>query len=265
MSEASFFIFDGSPEGRVLLAPGVGEGLISADDLEKFAALLARWGNVSRSGGGDKWGVLNPDATPPDGFVFVGRRELPALYGYDFFNRSGAAFQMMSLRLDNKFCGRCGAPMRDHESDPAMECVECGRLIFSSLCPAVIVAVEKDGRLLMGHNTNFPVGQYSVLAGFVEPGETMEQAVVREIFEESEIRVKNIRYFASQPWPFPASMMFAFKADWESGEPHPDGEELTDVRWFAADALPPALPPVFSISRRLINDWLERSGVLSVR
>jgi NAD+ diphosphatase len=155
--------------------------------------------------------------------------------------------------------------MRDHASDLARECPECGRLAFSSLSPAVIVAVEREGRLLMGHNANFPPGQYSVLAGFAEPGETMEQAAVREIYEESRIRIKNIRYFASQPWPFPASMMFAFKADWESGEPQADGEELTDVRWFAADALPPVLPPAFSISRRLIDDWLERSGVSSAK
>jgi NAD+ diphosphatase len=262
VSEAYFFIFDGSPEGRVLLSLGDGDDKrpIPVNSLERYDALLESRGGVSRTDGGDMWGAIGPSATLPEGFVFVRRRELPALCGYDFFNRSGAAFQVMSLHMNNKFCGRCGAPMRDHEIDSAMECPECGRMIFPSLCPAAIVAVEKEGLLLMGHNVNFPEGQYSVLAGFVEPGETIEQAVVREIYEESKIRVKNIRYFASQPWPFPASMMFAFKADWESGEPEPDGKELTDVRWFAADSLPSVLPPAFSISRRLINEWLERNG-----
>ena len=111
----------------------------------------------------------------------------------------------------------------------------------------------------MGHNASFPEGRYSVLAGFVEPGETVEQAVEREVYEESGIRVKNIRYAGSQPWPFPSSMMLGFRADWESGEPVPDGTEITDVRWFSPYDLPD-LPPRISISRRLIDGWLARSN-----
>jgi NAD+ diphosphatase len=111
--------------------------------------------------------------------------------------------------------------------------------------------------LLMGHNAKFPAGRYSVLAGFVELGESLEDAVGREIYEESRVRVRNVRYFGSQPWPFPSSMMFGFQADWESGEPTPGDGELTDVRWFARDRLP-NLPPGVSIARRLIEDWLRR-------
>jgi NAD+ diphosphatase len=163
----------------------------------------------------------------------------------------------MNLHVNNTFCGKCGALMRDHVRDLARECPECGRLIFPSSSPAVIVAVEKDGMLLLGHNSSFPVNRYSVLAGFVEPGETIEQTVEREVYEESRIRVKNIRYFGSQPWPFPASLMLGFRADWKSGEPEPDGEEMTGVRWFTPDDLPD-LPPGISISRRLIEDWRRR-------
>jgi NAD+ diphosphatase len=198
----------------------------------------------------------------PDGCEFKARRDIATRFGADFFVRSGAAFQVMSLYANNKFCGKCGEPTRYHARDLARECPNCGRLVFPSLCPAVIVAVEKDGMLLMGHNVNFPQGRYSVLAGFVEPGETLERTVAREVYEESSVRVRNIRYFCSQPWPFPASMMLAFNADWESGEPTPDGEEITDVRWFSPDNLPaePNLPPAMTISRMLVEDWRRRRG-----
>jgi NAD+ diphosphatase len=171
--------------------------------------------------------------------------------------RSGAAFQMMRLHLDNQHCGRCGAPMRDHDKEAARVCPACGRIVFPSLNPAMIVAVEKDGMILLGHNATFPKGRYSVLAGFVEPGETVEGAVEREVYEESCVTVKNIRYVGSQPWPFPSSMMLGFHADWASGEPCPDGVEMTDVRWFTPYDLP-NLPPRVSISRMLIDDWLRR-------
>jgi NAD+ diphosphatase len=111
----------------------------------------------------------------------------------------------------------------------------------------------------MGHGVNFPPGRYSVLAGFVEPGETLEQAVEREIFEESRVLVKNVRYFGSQPWPFPNSMMIGFRADWASGAPTPGDDELTDVRWFRRGEVPD-MPPSVSISRRLIDDWLLRKS-----
>jgi NAD+ diphosphatase len=201
--------------------------------------------------------LLSTGAASPAGYEFASRRDLPAFMSEDLFVRSGAAFQMMSLYVNNKFCGKCGEPMRDHTKENARECPECGRIVFPSLAPAVIVAVERDGMLLLGHNANFPEGRYSVLAGFVEPGETLEQTVAREVYEESRIKVKNIRYFGNQPWPFPASMMLGFRAEWRSGEPYPDGEEVTDVRWFSPDQLP-ALPQSVSISRKLIDAWLER-------
>ncbi|MDR0652677.1 MAG: NAD(+) diphosphatase, partial [Synergistaceae bacterium] len=117
--------------------------------------------------------------------------------------------------------------------------------------------VEKNGMLLLGRNVNFPPERYSVLAGFVEPGETLEDAVRREVYEESRVVIKNVRYFGNQPWPFPNSMMFGFNADWESGDPTPDGQEIADVRWFEPASLP-NLPPSISISRKLIDDWLTR-------
>jgi NAD+ diphosphatase len=206
---------------------------------------------------GEAWGLLAGDAEIPDGLAAVSRRDLAVILGSGLFLRSGAAFQVMSLYADNKYCGRCGERMGDHDKETARVCSNCGRMVFPSLYPAMIVAVEKRGMILLGHNVNFPEGRYSVLAGFVEPGETVEDAVAREVYEESRVKIKNIRYAGSQPWPFPSSMMLGFRADWESGEPRPDGIEMTDVRWFTPYDLP-NLPPKISISRTLIDDWLRR-------
>jgi NAD+ diphosphatase len=255
--DSSLFIFDGTSDGRILLMWGTSP--IPAYELENFKGLMECYGIVSPFfGEGDAWGLLAADAPLEDELVFVNRRDLPSLLGNNFFVRSGVAFQIMCLHVNNKFCGRCGAPMHDHKTERARVCQNCGRTAFPVLSPAMIVGVEKDGMLLMGRNASFPPDRYSVLAGFVEPGETVEQAVAREVYEESSVRIKNLRYFGSQPWPFPSSMMLGFRADWESGEPSPDGNEITDVRWFTPNDLPTSLPPRVSISRKLIDDWLHR-------
>ncbi|MDD3918042.1 MAG: NAD(+) diphosphatase, partial [Synergistaceae bacterium] len=117
-------------------------------------------------------------------------------------------------------------------------------------------AVVRDGKLLLAHGTRFPSGRYSVLAGFVEPGESLEETVEREIFEEVGIKVKDIAYFGSQPWPFPHSLMLGFTARWASGEIVPDGVEIGDADWFTPENMP-EIPPSISISRKLIDHWLS--------
>jgi NAD+ diphosphatase len=255
-TEPLCFIFDNSNGTRVLCKP---DGMPpSAEEAGVFDGSLKAAGMVSKHAPCDVWGLLKTGAEDGyGGYAFVGRRNFPDR-GRNLFGRSGVAFQMMQLRLKNQYCGVCGGVMSDHEQDRARLCPSCGNVVYATLAPAAIVAVEKDGMLLMGHNVNFPEGRYSVLAGFAEPGETLEEAVAREVCEESSVRVKNIRYFGSQPWPFPNSMMFGFMADWESGDPTPDGCELSDVRWFKPDNLPD-LPPSVSISRKLIEGWLARS------
>jgi NAD+ diphosphatase len=252
----SLFIFDLSPEGNVLI-DAIESLPPRADNLEKFEGALEQYGRTSRTGDSDLWALVKPDFRLQEGYVFTGRRGLPQKLGCDLYKRSGIAFQMMSLYAKNKYCGVCGNPMTDHECDRARFCTACGNTVYPALSSAVIVAIEKDGMLLMGHNVNFPKNRYSILAGFVEPGETLEDALSREVYEESRISVKNIRYFGSQPWPFPNSMMFGFQADWESGEPTPDEGELSDVRWFTPSDLPD-LPPSVSIARKLIDNWLLR-------
>ncbi|MDR3166195.1 MAG: NAD(+) diphosphatase [Synergistaceae bacterium] len=253
-----FFIFDPTPEGRVLVT--VSEKKIpSVAGAEEFRSSLAAFGAVSKHDGCDMWGAADPALAQRVCCAFVSRRELPGMFGYNLFMRSCAAYQMMNLTLKNKFCGACDAPMQDHAADRARFCPGCGNTVYPILAAAVIVAVEKDGMLLLGRNVNFPPERYSVLAGFVDPGETLEDAARREVYEESRVAIKNVRYFGNQPWPFPNSMMFAFNADWESGEPTPDGREITDVRWFEPTS-PPNLPPSISISRGLIDDWLARAA-----
>jgi NAD+ diphosphatase len=132
--------------------------------------------------------------------------------------------------------------------------------MYPRLSPAMIVAVEKDDQILLGRSPHFPPGIMSVLAGFVEPGESAEEAVRREVFEETSILVKNVQYFSSQAWPFPNSLMLGFKAEYESGEIEVDGVEVTEADWFAASDMPNFFPGRVSISQWLIHDFLKRNG-----
>ena len=161
-------------------------------------------------------------------------------------------------RRESRFCGSCGGPNRDADTgELARKCPACGRMEFPRISPAVITLVTNDrGEALLAHNTKFTPGVYSIIAGFNEPGESLEDTVAREIKEEVNLEVEDIRYVRSQPWPFPNSLMLGFTARHKGGELHPDGVEIEDVRWFSRENLP-ALPGSASISRYLINLWLE--------
>ena len=157
------------------------------------------------------------------------------------------------LWLENsRFCGRCGAANTFHHREKARHCPECGLVTFPRISPAVITAVVKDNRILLAHNKNFSIPVYSLIAGFVEAGETLEEAVEREIAEEVGIEVSNVRYVSSQPWPFPDSLMLGFTADWKAGEIAPDGIEITDAGWFGPEDHP-QLPGKGSIALRIIE------------
>jgi NAD+ diphosphatase len=143
--------------------------------------------------------------------------------------------------------------MRQHEKEIAQECGSCGHLAFPRISPAIIVAVLRENKILLAKNKNSTYNFHSVLAGFVEPGETFEQCVTREVFEEVGLHVENIRYFGSQPWPFPDTLMVGFIADYKSGDIKVDGVEIQFADWFDKNNLP-NIPPTQSISRKLI-DW----------
>jgi NAD+ diphosphatase len=156
-----------------------------------------------------------------------------------------------------RYCGRCRTELRLKDNERAKECPECKRLEFPRISPAIIVLVERGDKLLLARSARFVEPFYSVLAGFVEPGEGLEEAVHREIKEEVGIEVKDVRYFGSQPWPFPDSLMIGFTAVHAGGEICTDGKEIVDADWFDVDHLP-RIPGRISIARRLIDSFLEK-------
>ena len=156
----------------------------------------------------------------------------------------------------NRFCGKCGTPMRPHENpcERAYVCPSCGYTAYPKICPAVIVLVSKGDKVLLQRNSHYKTANWSLVAGFVDPGENLEEAVRREIREESSIEVKDIRYVRSQTWPFPSNIMIGFRAEYASGELTPDGEEVLASNWFDRSALP-EIPRKGSIARTMIDDW----------
>jgi NAD+ diphosphatase len=194
-----------------------------------------------------------PAARVTDGFDLIGLREVFNRLDEELIWIAGQANQLVDWSRSHQFCGHCGHPMKDKPEERAKICPACDLVNYPRLSPAVIVAVVKGSQLLLASNKRFKSGFYSVLAGFVEPGETLEECVAREIREEVGISVKNIRYFGSQPWPFPNSLMVAFSADHAGGEITADQSEIVDAGWFTADNLP-SIPPKFTIARQLI-DW----------
>lgn len=186
-------------------------------------------------------------------------RALMNTIGDELFWIAGRANHLMDWDRSHRFCGRCGQPTVDKPDERAKHCPACGLINYPRLSPAVIVAVLKGDRLLLARNKRFRGAFYSVLAGFVEPGETLEQCVMREIREEVGIAVKNIRYFGSQPWPFPNSLMVGFVADYAGGEITVDNVELMEAAWFTATDLP-QVPPRISIARQLIDWFVDRQA-----
>ena len=157
--------------------------------------------------------------------------------------------------MNTKFCGVCGAPMK-MDTDISKKCTECGKTVWPSLATAIIVLIKKGDQVLLVHARNFKGNFDSLVAGFVETGESLEEAVHREVMEETGLTIKNLKYFSSQPWPYPSGLMVGFTAEYVDGEIHLQKEELSRGKWFSKDALP-ILPEKLSIARRLIDAWLE--------
>lgn len=175
----------------------------------------------------------------------------------DIFLLAGKAVQIVKWEETHKYCGRCGSPTDNLKGQYAKVCPKCGFISYPRISPAVITAVIKDGQILLAHNKSFAGNMHSLIAGFLEPGETLEECVQREIFEEVGIRVKNIKYFSSQPWPFPNSLMVGFVAEYESGEISVDGEEIVKADWFKSfEAI--ELPSKVSIARQIIDWYIEK-------
>ncbi len=189
----------------------------------------------------------------PDSIEFHPLRSLHGSIPDDHWSLAGRALQIVEWGRTHRFCGRCGTATVPVQGQRATRCPKCGLTNYPRISPAVITLVYRGDEMLLARSSNFPDAFYSVLAGFVEPGETLEETVAREIHEETGIFVKNIRYFGSQPWPFPHSLMIGFTAEYERGEIVLLDDEILEAGWYTVDNLP-RIPGNLSISRQLI-DW----------
>ena len=193
-----------------------------------------------------------PEGTGETGFASL--RALLTVNG-ELFNLAGRAIQLSHMLHSQRFCPQCGSECRLAHAELAMVCQGCSSHHYPRLSPCVIVAVRKQDKILLAQHPRHKTGMYTVIAGFVEAGETLEQCVAREVLEETGIAVTNIRYFGSQPWAFPSNLMMGFLADYHSGEISPDYAELSDAIWAGADSLPELAPPG-TIARALIEQTL---------
>lgn len=190
-------------------------------------------------------------------YTHISLREAFQLLSNDSWGIAGRASQILDWHRQNRYCGSCGTGMQEQSKEFLKTCPQCGFLSYPRLSPAVIMSIIRDNEILLGRSPHFPSGMYSTLAGFVEPGETLEDAVRREIKEEVNIDVTKIRYVASQPWPFPHSLMIGFSTRYAGGELQIDKEELEDAGWFSPDQMP-RLPSSKSVARLLIDHFLDQ-------
>jgi NAD+ diphosphatase len=212
---------------------------------------------LGQLGGVQCWAAeLADGAAAPAGMSWMGLRALYTVLDDAHFALAGRALQLVAWDRTHQYCGRCGTPTQPKPDERARICPTCKLTAYPRLAPAVMALVHRRNRgkneLLLGRSPHFPPGMYSALAGFVEPGESLEQCLAREVREEVGVRIHNIRYFASQPWPFPHSLMIAFVAEWRDGEIAPQASEIEDAKWFDVLQLP-KLPSRISIARRLID------------
>lgn len=209
---------------------------------------------LGRLGGVDCWAAELPKEAPaPEkGLAWEGLRTLFSVLEDAHFALAGRAIQLVDWDRTHQFCGRCGSRTEAKRDERSRVCPACKLTAYPRVAPAVMMLIRRGDELLLGRSPHFPPGMYSALAGFVEPGESLEQCVAREAHEEVGVRVNNIRYFASQSWPFPHSLMIAFVCDWESGEIRPQEAEIEAANWFKVLHLP-KLPSRISIARRLID------------
>jgi NAD+ diphosphatase len=202
------------------------------------------------------------DAPAVDGFAWKGLRSLFGRLDEATLAVAGRAFQIADWARSHRYCGVCGREMARTPGERAMKCPGCGNVAYPRISPAMMVLVKRGPALLLARNVAAPPGRFSALAGFLEPGESVEDAIHREVREEVGVAVRDLRYFASQSWPFPGSLMLAFTAEYAGGDIVCDTTEIAEARWFAPGDPLPDLSPRQSISRALIdaNLWGRSRG-----
>ncbi len=202
------------------------------------------------------YATVSADIEPPDRMSFLGLRSLYEITEEGLLWIAGRSLQLLNWDQSSQYCGQCGRPIEINPKERAKQCPSCHLLTYPRISPAIIVGVLKENKILLANGARFPSNLYSVIAGFVEPGETLEECIKREIKEEIGINITNIRYFGSQAWPFPDSLMIGFLADHSSGELKIDNTEIRDANWFAKNELP-LVPSKISIARKIIDWFVE--------
>ena len=230
------------------------------EDLPRLGLQVQGAHYLGRLDGEDCFALEASSQEPPAPWAARSLRSLYAQLGEEELAVAGRAVQIATFAATHRFCGGCGQPAVRDASERCMRCARCDLVFYPRVSPAIIVLVRRGQQALLARAARSNTGFYSTLAGFVEPGESLEQTLQREVFEEVGIRVDNVRYFGSQPWPFPHSLMVGFVAEHAGGEIVVDGQEIAEARWFDAQDLPP-VPPKLSIARRLIDSWLGEVGV----
>ena len=252
MSERAWFVV----HAKDLVVRRDGDGIVLPTDEEVRAfGVEERAGHRVGMLQGREAFAASIERLPEGNYETIGLRALAALFDPETFGVAGRAMHVVDWATTSRFCGRCGTATVPSEKERCMTCPACGLAAYPRIAPAIIVLVRRGEQALLARNARFPGVFYSTLAGFSEIGESLEETLAREVREEVGVEVTAVRYFGSQPWPFPHSLMIGFTAEHAGGEIRVDGDEIADAQWFSADALPP-IPPPLSIARRLIDAWV---------
>ena len=252
-------------KGDLLVGPSViGDYLPIFDELVEISHLILRSNYMGELDGRPAFAVEVDESAPdPLPFAFEQLRGTFGTLDEGAWLIAGRAAMIVDWDRSHQICGQCGHRSHYLETERAKRCPNCGLVAYPRVSPAIIVLVERGDEVLLARGIRQSSGMYALIAGFVEAGESLEEAVHREIQEEVGIEVDGVQYFGSQPWPFPHSLMVGFFADHAGGEIAVDGQEIVDARWFSAHDLPP-VPPKLSIARKLIDAWLRDVGLRDV-
>lgn len=249
-------------KGELLVGESVSTGVLpSWEELEPIHHDVVRALFIGDLDGAAAFAIEVGESTvAPMPFTYQTLRATYGLLNEPTWIVAGRASQILEWDRTHQFCGRCGERTEPSAQERARRCPECGSIAFPRISPAMIVLVERGDQVLLARGPHHAPGMYALLAGFVETGESLEDAVQREIREEVGIEVEDICYFGSQPWPFPHSLMVGFTAQYRSGEIRIDPTELEDAQWFDTSSMPP-VPPRLSIARKLIDYYAEKHGL----
>lgn len=204
--------------------------------------------------------ALGRDAEAPQGYIFKRLREMLSVLGHEGTVVASRAFQLAEWARTHRYCGACGTPTERVREEFCFKCPNCGLSAYPRISPAMMVLIKKGDSILLARNSGFAAARYSALAGFVEAGESVEETVHREVFEEVGLRVHQLKYFKSQSWPFPHSLMIAFTAEYLDGEIRIDEKEIVDAQWYGPGDTLPDIPPLESVAGSLIRANLPRDG-----